>query len=258
VLTPTHGSWLNIVETLFGKMTRTFLRQIRVGSKKELKERILLGIAEINEMPVVHRWKTFDALEAACHAVWGGARLYSASQALYFATATGRAIGTSRAITAMIRSVTGCTVHVIGKPSLDALRAARRRLGVPMADLAVVGDDLYVGGQFGSVDPTTGVAVINGTITCNRPAFVQFSGQLKRNLGTGVVSGFFFTFVPCNGTSAWSATVGSVPSLLHGRSASIFVPGKADVTASAFAFDPDTSDFVHSNIITSVVLQGSH
>jgi len=63
VLTPTHGSWLNIVETLFGKMTRTFLRQIRVGSKNELKERILLGIAEINEMPVVHRWKAFEVLE---------------------------------------------------------------------------------------------------------------------------------------------------------------------------------------------------
>lgn len=63
VLTPTHGSWLNIVETLFGKMTRTFLREIRVGSKKELKERILLGIAEINAMPVVHRWKAFEALE---------------------------------------------------------------------------------------------------------------------------------------------------------------------------------------------------
>ena len=65
VLTPTHGSWLNIVETLFGKMTRTFLRHIRVGSKKELKDRILLGIAEINQMPVVHRWKSFEALEAA-------------------------------------------------------------------------------------------------------------------------------------------------------------------------------------------------
>jgi len=64
VLTPTHGSWLNIVETLFGKMTRTFLRQIRVRSRKELKERILLGIAEINEMPVVHRWKTFEVLAA--------------------------------------------------------------------------------------------------------------------------------------------------------------------------------------------------
>src|SRR5438105_730441 len=65
VLTPTHGSWLNMVETLFGKMTRTFLRRIRVKSKAELKERILLGIAEINAMPVVHRWKAFEALEAA-------------------------------------------------------------------------------------------------------------------------------------------------------------------------------------------------
>ena len=64
VLTPTHGSWLNIVETLFGKMTRTFLRNIRVQSKNELKERIVLGIAEINAMPVVHRWKAFEALEA--------------------------------------------------------------------------------------------------------------------------------------------------------------------------------------------------
>ena len=69
VLTPTHGSWLNIVETLFGKMTRTFLRQIRVGSKKELKDRILLGIADINEMPVVHRWKAFEALETASETV---------------------------------------------------------------------------------------------------------------------------------------------------------------------------------------------
>jgi transposase len=63
VLTPTHGSWLNIVETLFGKMTRTFLRGIRVKSRDELKERILMGIAEFNEMPVVHRWSAFEALE---------------------------------------------------------------------------------------------------------------------------------------------------------------------------------------------------
>jgi transposase len=62
VLTPTHGSWLNIVETLFSKMTRTFLRGIRVQSRNELRERILQGIAEINQSPVVHRWKAFDAL----------------------------------------------------------------------------------------------------------------------------------------------------------------------------------------------------
>ncbi len=62
VHTPKHGSWLNIVETLFGKMARTFLRHIRVQSWEELRGRILQGIAEINQTPVVHRWKKFDAL----------------------------------------------------------------------------------------------------------------------------------------------------------------------------------------------------
>ena len=62
MLTPTHGSWLNIVETLFGKMARTFLRHIRVQSRDELRQRILKGIEEINELPVVHRWKAFEAL----------------------------------------------------------------------------------------------------------------------------------------------------------------------------------------------------
>jgi hypothetical protein len=62
VLTPKHGSWLNIVETLFGKMARTFLRHIRVQSWEELRQRILQGIAEINAAPVVHRWRKFDAL----------------------------------------------------------------------------------------------------------------------------------------------------------------------------------------------------
>ena len=84
---------------------------------------------------------TMPALEAACHAVWGGAAVYSCSQSPFFATAEGRAIGTSRAISAMIKSLTGCQVRVVGKPSLDALRSAGQQLGVPLADLAVVGDD---------------------------------------------------------------------------------------------------------------------
>jgi hypothetical protein len=62
VLTPKHGSWLNIVETLFGKMARTFLRHIRVQSLDELKARILKGVEEINAAPVVHRWKNFEAI----------------------------------------------------------------------------------------------------------------------------------------------------------------------------------------------------
>lgn len=60
VHTPKHGSWLNLVETLFSKMSRTFLRHIRVQSWEELKQRILKGVEEINTNPVVHRWRNFD------------------------------------------------------------------------------------------------------------------------------------------------------------------------------------------------------
>jgi 4-nitrophenyl phosphatase len=84
---------------------------------------------------------TMAALEAACHAVWDGAAVYSSSQSMFYATAQGRALGTSRAISAMIKSLTGCRVRVVGKPSLDALRSAGQQLGVAPADLAVVGDD---------------------------------------------------------------------------------------------------------------------
>jgi HAD superfamily hydrolase (TIGR01450 family) len=84
---------------------------------------------------------TLPALEAACHAVWAGARLYSASQSLFFATAGGRSIGTSRAISAMIGSLTGVRARLVGKPSIAALRTAGDRLGVRVADLVVVGDD---------------------------------------------------------------------------------------------------------------------
>jgi len=60
VHTPKHGSWLNLIETFFSKIARTFLKYIRVESKEELKERILKGIEEINAEPVVHCWKNFN------------------------------------------------------------------------------------------------------------------------------------------------------------------------------------------------------
>jgi hypothetical protein len=63
VHTPTHGYWLNLIETLFGKMAHTFLRHIRVESWSELRSRILKGIEEINAAQVVHRWKKFDLLD---------------------------------------------------------------------------------------------------------------------------------------------------------------------------------------------------
>jgi transposase len=56
VFTPKHGSWLNLVEGFFSKLTRSVLRQIRVADKQELKQRILAGIDWINREPVVHTW----------------------------------------------------------------------------------------------------------------------------------------------------------------------------------------------------------
>lgn len=57
VFTPKHGSWLNLIETFFAKMTKSFLRGIRVSGKAELKKRILKYLKEINESPVIFHWK---------------------------------------------------------------------------------------------------------------------------------------------------------------------------------------------------------
>jgi len=57
VFTPKHGSWLNMVEGFFSKMTRQMLRGIRVKSKAELSDRIYLYFNEVNAEPVVYHWK---------------------------------------------------------------------------------------------------------------------------------------------------------------------------------------------------------
>jgi hypothetical protein len=48
------------VESAISKMARSFLRQIRVASLDELKQRILKGIDEMNAQPVRFQWKSFD------------------------------------------------------------------------------------------------------------------------------------------------------------------------------------------------------
>lgn len=57
VFTPKHGSWLNMVEGFFSKLTRQMLRGIRVKSKAELADRIYRYFEEVNAEPVVFHWK---------------------------------------------------------------------------------------------------------------------------------------------------------------------------------------------------------
>ncbi len=57
VFTPKHGSWLNMIESFFSKMTKQMLKGIRVKSKEELVERIYKYFDEINAEPVIYHWK---------------------------------------------------------------------------------------------------------------------------------------------------------------------------------------------------------
>ena len=56
MFTPKHGSWLNMIEGFFSKMTKQMLKGIRVESKEELERRIYLYFDEVNREPVVYHW----------------------------------------------------------------------------------------------------------------------------------------------------------------------------------------------------------
>jgi transposase len=56
VFTPKHGSWLNLVESFFGKLAKTLLRGIRASSKEELRQRIERHLQELNRDPLVMKW----------------------------------------------------------------------------------------------------------------------------------------------------------------------------------------------------------
>ena len=57
IFTPTHASWLNLIEVFFSKMARSFLRGIRVKGKDELKQRVYQYLDEVNQMPSIFTWK---------------------------------------------------------------------------------------------------------------------------------------------------------------------------------------------------------
>ena len=59
VHTPVHASWLNLVKVAFSKMSRNFLRHIRVDSPEDFRRRILQGIAEMNRELEPFRWDNF-------------------------------------------------------------------------------------------------------------------------------------------------------------------------------------------------------
>jgi len=101
-------------------------------------------------------------IEAAVKAIWNGAKLYVASDVPFFATAAGKTMGYSYAITAAVRKMTRVPMILTGKPSLNALRLAAKRLGLPMRKLGVVGDDPLVEMIMARRGGATGFGVTTG------------------------------------------------------------------------------------------------
>jgi 4-nitrophenyl phosphatase len=104
-------------------------------------------------------------IEAACDAIWNGAKLYAASDVPFFATKQGRTIGYTFAIVGAIRRLTKARVVVTGKPSLRALRFVAKRLGVSVRKMGVVGDDPVVEAVMARRAGATMFAVTTGTTT---------------------------------------------------------------------------------------------
>jgi len=112
--------------------------------------------------------------------------------------------------------------------------------------------------KFGTIDPTTGTATISGSVSCTKQAFVTLSGQLKQTHGNTPITGFFSVFLPCDGITPWNTTIQTAPTLFHGRSVALFTGGKADISATATAFDFDSGEAVQQNLAVTITLRGKN
>jgi 4-nitrophenyl phosphatase len=102
-------------------------------------------------------------IEAACNAIWAGAKLYVASDVPFFASKSGRTIGYSYAITAAVKRLTKARVEITGKPSMHALRFIAQKLGVKPSEVGIVGDDPVVEMKMARRGKATGFGVCTGT-----------------------------------------------------------------------------------------------
>jgi len=100
----------------------------------------------------------------------------------------------------------------------------------------------------GSVKPSTGVVVITGQVECSRQAFVDIFLVVEQRIGRFIIRGFGGEIIEdCDGITSWSITVVGENGL--------FVGGKVDVSAFAFAFSGDGEEAFDEEFLT-VKLQG--
>jgi 5'-nucleotidase len=112
---------------------------------------------------VAHRQRVeLDEIERAARAVVAGAPLLTASYVRGYAGADGIIFSRGAMVTAAIAKVTGARPRVLGKPSRAAVREIVNRLGIPAAELVVVGDDLDLDIALGRLGGSRTILVRSG------------------------------------------------------------------------------------------------
>ena len=101
----------------------------------------------------------------------------------------------------------------------------------------------------GTVSSVDGAATISGTVFCSQPSTAYLYGRVTQKSGRNVASGFFYTNVPCDGLTAWTATV--IPDNLR------FSNGPARVQVSAEVYDPEAGFFATDQEMVIVDLRRS-
>jgi HAD superfamily hydrolase (TIGR01450 family) len=109
-----------------------------------------------------------DEIERAARAVERGAPLLTSSYVRGYAGANGMILSRGAMITAAIAKASGARPRVVGKPSRAAVTELTRRLGVPSAEIVVIGDDARMDVALGKLGGSRTILVRSG-----------ISGQVK-------------------------------------------------------------------------------
>ena len=104
----------------------------------------------------------FAALERAARTILAGATLLTGSYVPAYAGANGPIFSRGAMVTAALAKVTGRRPVVVGKPSRAAVRTVVEHLGVPSADIAVIGDDLDLDIALGRLGGSRTILVRSG------------------------------------------------------------------------------------------------
>jgi 5'-nucleotidase len=162
LLTPVCSALTYLARRLPGEPALVFgseaVRERMAGAGVPLvdtDEAMVVFVAHVDEVDLA-------AMEVAARAVTNGAKLLTANYQRGYWGANGIIFSRGAMVTAGIARVTGARPIVVGKPSRPAVEEIANRLGVPPAEVAVIGDDIGMDIALGHLGGSKTVLVRSG------------------------------------------------------------------------------------------------